>query len=146
MNTTTTPLTETANSPCFECADGVMETVIEDFQTTPNDLGEIIIPNVPMERCNLCGDTVIGAEGNSIIDDHLDQITQAITPEELRHFLEKYNLTQKIASQITGLGEKNISRWLSGKMRPSTSVSNFLRLLLADEKAFERLKFKNWAA
>ena len=146
MNTKTTPLTEMEHLPCFECADGVMKPVIEDFKTTLNDLGKVIIPNVPMERCNLCGDTVIGAEGNRLIDDYLDQITQAITPEEIRNFLEKYNLTQKTASQITGLGEKNISRWLSGKMRPSTSVSNFLRLLLADEKAFERLKFKNWAA
>jgi len=115
-----------SDQPCFECDNGVMLPIIEDYQTTLKDLGEVTVPNVPMERCNLCGDTVIGDQGNRLIDEHLDRITQAITPEEIRVFLGKYQLTQKSASQITGLGEKNISRWLSGKMRPSTSVSNFL--------------------
>ncbi len=145
-HTATPSPTAPSAQPCFECENGVMLPIIEDYQTTLKDLGEVTVPNVPMERCNLCGDTVIGDQGNRLIDEHLDRITQAITSEEIRVFLEKYQLTQKSASQITGLGEKNISRWLSGKMRPSTSVSNFLRLLIADEKAFERLKLRNWAA
>ena len=61
----------------------------------------------------------------------------AISPEEVQAFLAKYHLTQREASQITGLGEKNISRWMTGRSRPLESVSNFLRLLLADEAAFK---------
>ena len=98
-----------------------------------------------MLRCDQCGDVVIGQEGNARIDAWLDAALNSVSPEDIRALLTKYNLTQRRASGITGLGEKNISRWLTGRARPSGSVSNFLRLLLADEDAFERLKKKDFA-
>jgi HTH-type transcriptional regulator/antitoxin HigA len=98
-----------------------------------------------MLRCDRCGDTVIGDEGNRLIDAWLDHCANIITPEEVQSFLTKYRLTQKEASTITGLGEKNLSRWLTGRARPSVSVSNFLRVLLADESAFELLRQRNFS-
>ena len=55
-------------NPCFECDDGILETVIEDYSGTLANGKSFIVPKVPMERCNLCGDTVIGIEGNRKID------------------------------------------------------------------------------
>ena len=130
--------------PCFECEDGKLLPKRQDYNTILPDIGEITIPNVPMFCCDQCGDLLTDQEGDQFIQDAIDRIMNPISPEEIHHFLQKYDLTQKTASQITGYGEKNISRWLSGQMRPSHSVSNFLRLISADQNAFEKLKMKNF--
>ncbi|MCH7225109.1 type II toxin-antitoxin system MqsA family antitoxin [Verrucomicrobiaceae bacterium E54] len=106
----------------------------------------LTIPEVPMLVCDQCGDRVTGDEGNARINAFLDKALNAISPEEVQQFLAKYGLTQKEAAQITGYGEKNISRWASGRARPSESVSNILRLLLSDEEAFERLRRKDFSS
>ena len=130
--------------PCFECDQGTLQPLLLDHLTTHPRLGKITIPSVPMLRCDCCGDTVIGEEGNTYLDAFLDKALNAISPQEIQAFLDKYQLTQKRAAELTGYGEKNISRWLSGHSRPSESVSNFLRVLLAEKSAFERLKMKNF--
>lgn len=131
--------------PCFEC-DGTLEAVKRPYTTELPGIGQVAIENVPMLKCPKCGDTVIGDEGNRFIDASLNRITGAITPDEMKFFLKQYGLTHKQAAAITGYGEKNISRWVTGKMRPSSSVSNFFRLLIADRSAFETLKSRQWGA
>jgi YgiT-type zinc finger domain-containing protein len=131
--------------PCFEC-DGTLEAVKLPYITELPDLGKVVIENVPMLKCPKCGDTVTGDEGNRFIDASLDRITGSITPAEMKLFFDQYGLTHKQAAAITGYGEKNISRWVGGKMRPSASVSNFFRLLIADRSAFEKLRSRQWGA
>lgn len=122
-----------------------MRPIFEDYTIELKSLGKVTIPTVPMQQCDCCGDTVIDGDGSEYIDDYIDRATNALRPEELHNFLEKYDLTQKEAAQITGYGEKNISRWLSGRARATASVSNFFRTLIAEPSAFERLKAKNWS-
>lgn len=131
--------------PCFEC-DGTLEAVKLPYTTELPDIGQVVIEDVPMLKCPKCGDTVLGEEGNRLIDASLNRITGAITPEEMKLFLKQYGLTHKQAAAITGYGEKNISRWVTGKMRPSASVSNFFRLLIAERSAFETLKGRQWGS
>lgn len=146
MKTAKTRKKTRGSLPCFECEGGTLRPVLEDHSTEHPKLGKVTIPAVPMLRCDHCGATVIGDEGNRLIDEWLDKALNAISPAEIQAFLDKYRLTQKQASELTGLGEKNISRWLSGRARPSESVSNFLRVLLAETSAFERLRRKNFPA
>lgn len=131
---------------CFACEAGTLRCERRDHTFQHPKLGVCTIPAVPVWVCEACGEQSIGDEGNRLIDDYLDQALNVVSPDEIQRLLTKYHLTQKQASQITGLGEKNISRWASGRARPSESVSNFLRLLLADEAAFERLRQKNFSS
>jgi len=135
----------TERIPCFDCDAGCLEPVVEDYVTEHPRLGKVTVPEVVVLRCGHCGSQVLGDEGNRRIDAWFDKALNSISPEEIQSFLSKYSLTQKEASRITGLGEKNISRWASGRARPSESVSNLLRLLLADSSAFERLRRKNFS-
>lgn len=130
--------------PCFECDSGTMHPICQDYTTTHPKLGGVTIPGIAMLRCDHCQDTLLGEEGNTQIDAYLSEALNPITPAEIQQFLDKYNLSQKQASTITGLGEKNISRWLNGHSRASESISNYLRILLVDSQAFERLKQKNF--
>ena len=54
--------------PCFKCEHGTMLPVTEDFKTIGPDLGKIMVPSVPMHRCNHCDCCVIGDEGSKMID------------------------------------------------------------------------------
>lgn len=96
--------------PCFECEEGTLQPSLQDYATHHPKLGDITIPAVPMLRCDHCGDTVLGEAGNTHIDAWLEKALHAISPEEVQAFLSKYHLTQKEASRIAGLGEKNMSR------------------------------------
>lgn len=65
--------TTTTSAPCFECENGTLNAVVEDYKTTLPEFGKVVIQNVPMERCDKCGDTVIGDAGNKVIDAYLDR-------------------------------------------------------------------------
>lgn len=130
---------------CFECETGTLIPALKDYPVVIKKGKVLNVPDVPMLVCDCCGDQVTGDDGNAYINAFLDKALNVISPEEVQQFLSKYSLTQKEAAQITGFGEKNISRWASGRARPSESVSNILRLLLSDEEAFERLRRKDFS-
>jgi putative zinc finger/helix-turn-helix YgiT family protein len=130
---------------CFECGQGTLLPVREDYAArTPEGL-EIIIPDVPMERCDHCGDVVLSGETSAWIHDQIDRATGRLSREELQAFLDQYRLTQREAEQILGLGEKMIGRWLKGPFQVSASISNYIRVLMADPTAFEILKHRKWS-
>lgn len=136
----------TQGHPCFECDGGILLSVCEPFTTHTSEGLKIIIPDVPMERCNSCGDTVLSGEVTAYVNDYLDRAVSRLTREELQSFLDQYHLTQREAEQILGLGEKMIGRWLKGPFQVSVSISNYIRVLMADPTAFEILKERKWAA
>ncbi len=133
-------LEEKKSTPCFECEGGVLKSIQKDYVSKHKTLGEITIPSVSMEQCDQCGELLIGHIGSKQIDTFIRKKLNCITPEEVSEFLTKYGLTQKQAFELTGYAEKNFSRWVSGKSRPSESVSKFLRLLLNSEEAYFMLK------
>lgn len=136
----------TQGHPCFECEGGILLPVREPFTTHTSEGLEITIPEMPMERCNVCGDTVLSGEATAYVNDYLDRAVSRLSREELQSFLDQYQLTQREAEQILGLGEKMIGRWLKGPFQVSASISNYIRVLMADPGAFEILKERKWAA
>jgi len=57
--------------PCFECEGGILLPVREPFTTRTSEGFEITIPDVPKERCNDCGDTVLSGEATACVNDRL---------------------------------------------------------------------------
>jgi len=132
--------------PCFECGIGTLVSVLEPFTTRTADGMEITVPDVSMERCTHCGDTVLSAAAAAIVDTWLERATARLSRDELQAFLDQYQLTQREAEQVLGLGEKMISRWLKGPARISASMSNYIRLLMADPRAFDILRQRRWGS
>jgi len=116
---------------------------LEGFETTAD--GKLItVPEVEMERCDLCGESFLTPLGSERVDHYLDEVTDTISKEELEKFLIQYDLTHKKAAETLGIGEKNFSRWLNGRQRVSTSMSKYIRTLTAVPEAFEALSKKQW--
>ncbi len=139
-----TKTSHTQCHPCFECSGGILLPLREPFVTHTSEGLEITVPDVPMERCNSCGDTVLSGDASTYVNDYLNHVTSRLSKAELKAFLDQYHLTQREAEQILGLGEKMICRWLKGPFQVSASISNYIRVLIADPAAFEILKTRNW--
>ncbi len=129
--------------PCPECEEGQLVSVIGNFETAC-DGQSVIVPNVAMECCSSCAESFLTPEGSQQVAEHLAKVSGSLEPAELKAFLEKYELTHREAATILGIGEKNFSRWLSGKQRISTSMSRYIRTLLVHPDAFETLRTRNW--
>ena len=117
--------------------------IVSEFKTE-TDGRSFIVPDVAMERCSACGETLLTPNGSKTVSEFLARMTGALKVQELRQFLEKYDLTHKEAALILGIGEKNFSRWLNGKQRVSTSMSNYIRTLTVHPEAFETLRERKW--
>lgn len=129
----------TNSYPCPECNVGEMRVQKARYKTAAGGKNWTI-PGVEQESCTHCDLVVITPSGSERIDSWLDEKLEAITREELLAFLGKYNLTQKGASEILGIGEKCLSRWIRGPQRVSTSMSRYIRLLAENEDAFWQLR------
>lgn len=139
----TSPSEKTSAIPCPSCDEGDLVPFVSDFKTE-TDGKRFTVPDVAMERCSVCGETLLTPAGSKHVSEYLARATESLEVQELRQFLDKYDLTQKEAAQILGIGEKNFSRWLNGKQRVSTSISNYIRTLTAHPEAFETLRKKQW--
>ena len=67
--------------PCFECEGGILLPICEPFTTRTSEGLEITVPDVAMERCNTCGDTVLSGEATAYVNDYLDRATSRPRPE-----------------------------------------------------------------
>ena len=139
MKTKNSPKTKSAGIPCPCCEKGHLVASRKAFKTTAEGKA-ITVPKVAMERCDHCGEAFLTPAGSQQVDDYIDHITDTISTEELQHFLEKYDLTQKRAAEILQIGEKNFSRWINGKQRVSASMSSYIRTLIAVPQALRFLK------
>lgn len=124
---------------CPDCEHGVVRPFVGLFRTESE--GRCwTVPDVEQESCDKCALLVVTPRGGAHIDAWLDARLESISPEELKSFLQKYNLTQKEASELLGIGEKSLSRWIRGHQRVSTSISRYIRLLLESRESFIQLK------
>jgi YgiT-type zinc finger domain-containing protein len=62
---------EQENIPCWECDDGVLVKVLENFQAETKDGTMIEVPNTPILKCPLCGDSVLDAHASEHIEKYL---------------------------------------------------------------------------
>lgn len=72
----------------------------------------------------------------SIANNELRKVNSLITMDEIKQILEKYNIGKKPLSNILGLGEITITRYLDGQ-NPSKENSDFLKEILVNPNLYE---------
>ena len=104
----------------------------------------MVVPNVKILRCNSCGQELIPAASLEQIEDYVAEATEQLPPAEIYAFLEQFDLNQKEAAEILGLGEKTVHRWLKGVGVVSRSMGYYLRLLRAHPNCLSWLQNREW--
>ena len=54
---------------CFECEDGIYQTVIQSYLTTGGGGCALIVKNVPYMVCRLCGEELLSAAACKMIEE-----------------------------------------------------------------------------
>lgn len=93
--------------------------------------------NVPI--CKKCKNELVI---NDIEDENLKKIynkyrkiKNIITPDEIKALRDKYNISQRELTAVLDMGKMTINRYENGAI-PSKSHSDYLKLILNDEKEF----------
>jgi len=129
---------------CPDCANGVCREIVEDYAITTPEGESLVVPNIPVWRCDKCSAQWLSPEAADTIDKFMAVAAEQLVPAEINQFLEKYDLSQAEAGELLGLGEKTINRWLKGRQVVSRSMGFYIRLLLHFPDATQWLKERGW--
>lgn len=129
---------------CFECEQGQLVEIIQDYIDSGPDGVGVVVPNVKMLRCTHCGEELIPAESERYISRYVAEANEQLTKAELYAMLEASGLSQKDFAEAIGLGEKTFHRWLKGTQIASRSMGYYLRAMQRFPEAFEWVKERGW--
>lgn len=129
---------------CFECEQGQLVEIIQDYIDSGPDGVGVVVPNVKMLRCTHCGEELIPAESDRYISRYVAEANEQLTKAELYAMLEASGLSQKDFAEAIGLGEKTFHRWLKGTQIASRSMGYYLRAMERFPEAFEWVKERGW--
>ena len=131
-------------SHCFDCESGTYDEVKTIYTVKLPEGDSFEIPDLVMLRCNKCGDEIFPSVSSDRIDTEIDAYQDTVTPELLVEFLKQFDLNQKEAAELLGLGEKTFHRWLKDHQRVSRSMGYFIRLVMKHPDAYESLEQRSW--
>jgi YgiT-type zinc finger domain-containing protein len=83
---------------CFECSEGRYYPRVEDHVTYLKDIGEFVVPNIAVEKCDKCGATLFDA-------DACDEIDAAIEAAYPNYFRKHEKESEKIKKESEKLKE-----------------------------------------
>jgi YgiT-type zinc finger domain-containing protein len=145
MNTPPKPSKTLAGKSCRECGSGKFELVqINHVEKIAND-NPLTIPDVWVDRCNHCGETLFPGDTVHYIESVVAEATEQLTGRELECIRDDFGvLKQDEMSEILGLGTKTYHKWESGAQFPTRSMSYYIRVLAEFPEAFEWLRARDW--
>jgi putative zinc finger/helix-turn-helix YgiT family protein len=89
------------------------------------------IARLDIPVCQACGEQVFTEKVDDQINAALRSHLHLLTPEEMRHALERVGMTQKEAADRLGIAEATLSRWLNKTQIQSRAMDNLLRVFFA---------------
>lgn len=107
----------------------IIETEVTISTLDGQDVAETVRVEVPCRVDPQTGDQFLGADAFEIIDRTKARRMGLLLPEEIRSLRESLSLTQTEMSALLQLGAKTITRWETGRERPSRSLNILLRAL-----------------
>jgi putative zinc finger/helix-turn-helix YgiT family protein len=117
---------------CPECNRGRLRSLTrtEEFDF---DLGEetvkVRVENVPVERCDQCGEVISGPAAARLRDEAICRAAGLLTPAEIKAIRESFGWSQQHLADLTGFGIATISRWERGRLMQNRSNNKVLLAL-----------------
>lgn len=130
---------------CWNCRKRVAYT-IKARKETRNIKGIDYLYNEKYAVCAECGEEItvpgLDDENEREIDSVFRKNNQLITIDEIAAIMDKYNIEKRPLSNLLGLGELTITRYLDGQL-PSKRYSDMLLRLLRYDEEMKRVLAEN---
>jgi putative zinc finger/helix-turn-helix YgiT family protein len=88
---------------------------------------EIIVRDLPVERCGHCGEVTFSNDADQAIDRALRDHIGLLHPEEIRANRKTLDLTQAQFAEQIGCAHETLSRWETGTITQSRHYDRMLR-------------------
>ena len=128
---------------CIECGKKEVRPVTIHQQVQRNHDGrlyDLVIHNLPVTRCNACGNVFYTEESDDRIVAALRDHLGLLTPAQVRANLKELGLSQKDAAERLGIAPETVSRWVCGSVIQSRAMDNLLRMFFASPEVREKLR------
>ena len=114
-------MSKITNIPCYECNEGSYEkTFMDQEYTLPNGF-IILVPNVPVQRCNRCGDVSISYKTVLWIQKYIEQHKHSI--EKFCSYISLGNIYSFENIQKSHFDFNKISKYF--KLKINKNVENY---------------------
>jgi YgiT-type zinc finger domain-containing protein len=98
-------------------------------------LHTIQIPDLPVMKCNSCGEVFFNTTSHNEISQALRRHLNLLSPEQIRDELKAHGLMQKTFAQQIRVAQETVSRWLSGTYIQSCAMDQLMRMFFRYEAA-----------
>ena len=129
---------------CPACNTGHLYPRRIDYTIPIGDGLTVKVPNLLVEVCDHCGESVLSADASDAVDAVIADQSEELTTHEVEQFREGCGVDQTEMSEILGLGGKTYHRWEKGNQVVSRSMGYYLRVLAEFPEAFQWLRDRGW--
>lgn len=122
---------------CGRCRQRAVKPAIVDYSTTIEQDGrtyEVAVPQLPVARCETCGDIVLDDEANERISETFRALLALLTPAQIRQNRERLGLSPQQLADALGIAEAALSRLEAGGQIQPRALDRLLRLYFGCEQ------------
>lgn len=122
---------------CAQCRQRTVNPTITDYSATIEHDGrtyEIEVPQLPVARCESCGQVVLDDGANERISDAVRSQLGVLTPAQIRRSRERLGISPAQLANNLGVAEASLSRWEAGAQIQSRALDRLLRLYFGCEQ------------
>lgn len=116
---------------CPTCSKREINLNVVDFKIDVKHDGrlhKLHLPRFSVPKCASCGELILGNDADDQIQAALREHLNLLSPNDIRVWREKLDLTQRQLGSALGIAHETISRWESGALIQSRANDNLMRL------------------
>jgi len=125
---------------CYKC-DDFKKFVIKETKKKVTVLDKTFVVSLKVCHCESCSGIVtansVDKENEITVYDKYKELSGLLTSNDIKSILNKRNLTQLQLADILNIGEKDLTRYINGKIQ-TRQMDNLLRLV-NDDIAYSRI-------
>jgi len=133
-----------ATDTCIVCDAGKYLSIQKNLDIETQDGTHVVVPHVPVLRCDACGDEIVPPSSHSFVDRYVKDATEQLTKTDVQRLFTGLDRTQAAVTEDLGLGPKTLTRWISGSQHPNRAMGFYLRVMAEFPQVYTWVKNRTW--
>lgn len=120
---------KTEKDTCAVCGASAVErrTMTQQFAYADGSRDVLLIADIPVEHCQVCGEILFGAEGEKAQHEAVCRYLGRLSPTEIKSIRKGLGLSQRAFADRFEIGLASLKRWETGAVIQNQSMDSILR-------------------